>query len=163
MFYLYSHAMKPPNPFFCDSPYLQYDIAKLSTYSFHTFKTETEPVVSRLKSSKRCPVVRIDGDRSIEEVWADTRAVIDRIVISDVLAANAAVVEVETGDKRGEGGGRYKDAEVRLLEGGDRATVTCMRVDDTVVGGMVEETKEWAFDGNEGGWISVGVESVPLQ
>jgi UMP-CMP kinase len=74
---------------------------------FRTFESETVPVVDVLRSiSQGCPaeqqrwsVIDIAADRSLEDVWSSTQKVLDQLIISDVLTANAALLTaVETND-----------------------------------------------------------------
>jgi UMP-CMP kinase len=74
---------------------------------FKTFESETVPVVQILRSvSENCPVDRqrwsvvdISGDRSLEEVWASTQQTLNRLIQSDVLTANTALLSaIQTGD-----------------------------------------------------------------
>jgi len=118
-------------------------------------------VVSHLESSRRCrcPVIRIDAGKPIEDVWADARSAIDEAVMTDVLAAcsNALV-----GKEEGAGCDDVERAKLRLSEAGERATITYERTYDDGVG-RVRERREWEFDGDEGGWICVGAERAPMQ
>ena len=67
---------------------------------FKTFESETIPVVDILRSvSEHCPlhlqrwsVVDISGDRSLEDVWASTQQILNYLIQSDVLTANAALL-----------------------------------------------------------------------
>jgi adenylate kinase family enzyme len=74
---------------------------------FRTFESETVPVVDVLRSiSQDCPleqqrwsVIDIAADRPLDDVWSSTQKVLQQLIISDVLTANAALLNaIETND-----------------------------------------------------------------
>jgi UMP-CMP kinase len=74
---------------------------------FRTFESETVPVVDVLRSiSQDCPleqqrwsVIDIAADRPLDDVWSSTQKVLQQLITSDVLTANAALLNaIETND-----------------------------------------------------------------
>jgi UMP-CMP kinase len=158
---------------------------------FKTFESETVPVVEVLRSvSEHCPphrqrwsVVDISGDRSLEDVWASTQQILNQLIQSDVLTANAALLaaiqmrdvkayerlcdplffkdaDVTTIMQRQEGKGDevpdVQSAEIEILSG--RQVTVCY--DRLIDGVLLQEKRFWSHQGIAG-WRNVHFVRTP--
>ena len=160
---------------------------------FKTFESETVPVVEILRSvSENCPPIRqrwsvvdISGDRSLEDVWASTQQVLNHLIQSDVLTANAALLtavhmrdvvayeklcdplffkdaDVVTVMQRQEGKGDslpdVQSAEIEIISG-RQVAVSYDRLLDNV---LVQEKRFWSHQGFAG-WRNIHFVRTPKQ
>jgi hypothetical protein len=158
---------------------------------FKTFESETVPVVEILRSvSRNCPsdrqrwsVVDISGDRSLDDVWASTQQVLNELIQSDVLTANAALLtaiqlrdvqayerlcdplffkenDVITVMQRQEGKGdqspEIQSAKIEIISG-RQATVSYDRLFEDVI---IQEKRFWSHQGIAG-WRNIHFVRTP--
>ena len=160
---------------------------------FKTFESETVPVVEILRSvSGNCPpdrqrwsVVDISGDRSLDDVWVSTQQILNQVIQSDVLTANAALLTaiqlrdvqayeqlcdplffkdkdviavMQQHEGRGDQVSEVQSAKVEIITG-RQVTVSYDRLIDDVV---IQEKRFWSHQGIAG-WRNVHFVRTPKQ
>lgn len=174
---------------------------------FRTFEKDTLPVIDTLRraaassggsSSAQAEtlsartnwrVVDIRGDRSLEAVWLDTQRVMNRLILNDILRANAALLQaVDDSDpdayrnvcdpewfrhgndarevmKLQEGGGRSESAENSVLANAQvdviSGTHVAVSYDRVLQGQSLREKRIWSHKGKLG-WRNVHFSRVPF-
>jgi UMP-CMP kinase len=159
---------------------------------FQTFERETVPVVEVLRSvsqqisaeQRRWSVVNISGDRSVDDVWISTQQILNRLIESDVLTANVALLNaIRMGDVKAyenlcdplffqnkdvaatmqQQEGKLDD--VSLVKMGEIETITGRQVMVsyviTIDGVQFREKRFWAHQGISG-WRNIHFVRMPL-